>query len=625
MLDTDPVWGLAPTDTARGLYTNVTTMLQRVREDVHPPLYFALLDVWVMAVGESVMALRYFSVLAAMLGLAATYALGVRLFDRNVALLAVIILMTLSFYVYFARELRMYSLVVALAALSTLVYLRWLATPTRLNTLFYTLTLAALLYTHYTTATLFVVHLGYLFLILLGEARFAPTKNTNSVNRIHLTRWILPFVLGLLLFTPWVPTLISQIQDNPNGPLAFPVPTNVETMLELVRIVAGGAGVVYGAVIIAYLFAIRVEHARPLRDREHKIKARTMPTNTPSLSTGRGTGGGVLLLLWLLLPPVLLWLINATLINIYQVRYVIFILPAWALLMGYVIIRVGQIRYFRALHAAPLLIALLVVIAMLQLTNYTAIWGTKPRWQDATQQMVNTRQPFEPAITNIAENSVLGYYDRQIGVRQGISLDLSWRNHSISDVAGYVDAMNNTPVLWLVAPTNVASTGYTAHMLNSANYQPTYRDQVLNVIYYRFERESTQPPLQFDFNDLLRYEGALNQQYTAAPGKAFCPDNVILRSLQPIDGAYSAGLHLTFAHERPMAQWDGGIGQHDSDETITINECLTIPPDAAPGNYDLRLLVYNWQRVKNLSVLETSAAPAMLWGEALFIAEVIVE
>src|SRR5215207_3887892 len=84
--------------------------LSRVQSDVHPPLYFVLLDGWVALAGESVYAVRFLSLLAGMVGLAATYALGKRLFDPAAGLIALALLATSGFFIYYTRETRMYTL-----------------------------------------------------------------------------------------------------------------------------------------------------------------------------------------------------------------------------------------------------------------------------------------------------------------------------------------------------------------------------------------------------------------------------------------------------------------------------------------------------------------------------------
>ncbi|MEL7434499.1 MAG: hypothetical protein AAFN11_11185, partial [Chloroflexota bacterium] len=56
--------------------TQYSDMFAILRADVHPPLYFLLIDVWVDFAGTSVFAMRYFSLLPSLLSVAVVYRLA---------------------------------------------------------------------------------------------------------------------------------------------------------------------------------------------------------------------------------------------------------------------------------------------------------------------------------------------------------------------------------------------------------------------------------------------------------------------------------------------------------------------------------------------------------------------
>ena len=99
--------------------------VSRVAGDVHPPLYFVILNSWISVAGDSIFAVRLLSTFFALLGAAGICALARELFDRWTGLIAVVILGTASFFVYYAREARMYSLLLTLAVFSTWLFWRW--------------------------------------------------------------------------------------------------------------------------------------------------------------------------------------------------------------------------------------------------------------------------------------------------------------------------------------------------------------------------------------------------------------------------------------------------------------------------------------------------------------------
>ncbi|MFL7807118.1 MAG: glycosyltransferase family 39 protein [Anaerolineae bacterium] len=88
-----------------------------VRIDQHPPLYYALLHVW-LRLGDGPAVLRLLSASASVLNIPVLYALGARLAGRKVGLLAAAILVLSPFHVYLAQEARMYALLSLLVSLS---------------------------------------------------------------------------------------------------------------------------------------------------------------------------------------------------------------------------------------------------------------------------------------------------------------------------------------------------------------------------------------------------------------------------------------------------------------------------------------------------------------------------
>lgn len=586
VLDVEPISDVPPRDAVRGLITNVREVVNRVRADVHPPLYFLLFDGWTMGAGDSVYSGRLFSTFWGLIGLAGTYALGVRLFDRKTALIACALLATSTFFIYFNREIRMYSMVLALSVLATRWYLIWANRPTTVRMLPYALSITALLYTHYAGAVLILAHIGHLL-----------------ITRLYRLQWKLiwwyarPYVVAIILFFPWLIVLNDQINAHPDGALAFPIPTNVDTFIDLLNVLSSGTlWIVYLLIFAWAIINFRKKH-----------QAMTI------------------LLCWLILPPAILLFANATITDIYQNRYIIGILPAFILIIAYGITHLQRI--FKPPLRQPIMLASVSVLMIVQVVNFTNVWGDKPGWEGATLAMLETRDLNEPAITHIAGSSVLGYYDRVHHLRQGIALDLSWREHSLDEMLQFVDVMQNSESVWIVMPTNVAKTWHGMAFLD-IEYAPVYRDSVLNMVFYRFDREDDgvdASDLQFHFGDVVSYNGDLATPYSIHAGEQFCPDNLAFTALRDVDTRYSIGLHLMTNHQVPIAQWDGGLGAHDMDESFTVNECLDIPENIALGEYHLRLVIYEWENVTNQQVLETSGDQPILWGEHMVVASVVIK
>ncbi len=575
----------------RNAQADAFTTLARVRDDVHPPLYFFLLDAFAWAAGESPTSLRYPSLLAGVLGVALTFTLGRTLYDPRTGVYAAFLLGTATFFVYYAREARMYALLMTLSAAMTLAHVRLIRKPTLARGALYTLLMTLTLYTQYVGALVPLAH--GLHLLLAARGRWKP--------------WLASSVTGALLFAPWVPILLAQARANPGGPLAEPLPTNVGTMLGLALMFTNGHGWWYGlAVTIAVVVGIIGRGSR-----RSPAPLRHAP---PSL-----------LVLWLLTTPIILLAANHYVMRIYQVRYTIAILPAWALLVGAGV--AGLARLGRAmakgsvyaplpLHGArgdgapstrtPLRFALMIAsvswlawLVYIQLTSFY-LWPSKFRWADAVAQAAEARQPTEPALMDAAPINPIHYYDGRVGFSEGITMDLSWRVHSGNEARDLARRFDDAPRVWMLMPTNIAKTWHVASVLAEGR-AVGYRDFVNNMVLYRFDHAENAAPLEFTFGDEYAFTGNITQRVMATADGETCLALPLAPLAEP-DGRYSAGLAAVRGHDEVVAQWDG--------DPATETVCLALPPGE---DLALFLAVYDWRTGQRLHVLENGA----WWGDFL--------
>ena len=97
---------------------------QLAQQDVHPPLYFALLHAWMLGAGMSEFAVRALSAGWSTLAVALLFVVGTRLGGRAVGLIAGAIGCTCPLLVYYGQEARMYALLCCLALLAAYAFLR---------------------------------------------------------------------------------------------------------------------------------------------------------------------------------------------------------------------------------------------------------------------------------------------------------------------------------------------------------------------------------------------------------------------------------------------------------------------------------------------------------------------
>ncbi len=534
--------------------------IARVAADVHPPLYFLALDGWLALGGESEMAARLLSVAGAMLGLAATYAVGSKLFDRWTALIALIVLGTSSFFVYYAREARMYSLLLALAALSMYVYWRWQHEPSRFHSIIYAITMAALLYTHYYGLLIIATQVFHLLFI-------APKQ---------ISRWLLCGGGALALLLPWLPIWFDQIHLHPHGPLATPIPTNAATVTWLIQMLTSGLSL---GIVVPWALGRALPRIRHYRSEVW------------------------LVLLWLMITPLVVLTLNAYVAPLYQPRYIIGSLPAFALLMAY-----GLRHVFWKSLAAALLVGLVCV----QLLAYPAFWPDRPHWKESMEQMIAARRPNEPTLTLIAPQSIEAYYDRRLGLRNARAIDLAGRPLAPGDWSQVANAVDAEPSVWVVLPTNLGVTWDIVTQL-SRDRHVGYRDSIVNVIFYRFDRGGHDDRL-FRFGQLLQLDDVHDDRSEVQPGATVCAA-MTLSTLGSLDPEYSAGLHLVNEANTLIAQQDNGLNAPPSGQRFNTTRCVEIPTTASEGIYYLHWVIYNWTNGERLHVLEGDGA-GVFWGDA---------
>ena len=116
----------------------------------HVPLYFVLGSQWAQLVGWTQLPMRYFSLLFGALLIAAVFRFAYATVDKRAALLAAFLLTTNAFVILYFHEIRMYTLLLFLAAIHSWVYWRLNSGSrvSRLSWMVFIATGIAVIYTH---------------------------------------------------------------------------------------------------------------------------------------------------------------------------------------------------------------------------------------------------------------------------------------------------------------------------------------------------------------------------------------------------------------------------------------------------------------------------------------------
>ena len=228
-----------------------------LRQDGSPPLYYALLHLWMRTFGSAEAATHLLSLLFSLGTVAAAWWAGRSLFGRRVGWFLVALAAINPFLAYYANETRMYSMVVFLTTLFTASFVHAFVYRRRRYLPLFALSLALLLYTHN-----WALFLAFGAVVALGVcAIFADDR------RRLLTDAALCFAAAGATYLPWVPYLLYQ-RAHTGAPWA-PRPTLLEARDELSGLLGGFAvvaavGLGGGAALVALVRQVRTRTALSL-------------------------------------------------------------------------------------------------------------------------------------------------------------------------------------------------------------------------------------------------------------------------------------------------------------------------------------------------------------------------
>ena len=304
------------------------------------PLYHLLLRGWIVLAGISEYAMRFFSLVFGVLGVPLIYALGKRLFSRPTGVISALLVTGSPYLVWYSQEVKMYTLVLALAMVAVYSLRRaldsgswcWWATQFAAT--------ALALYVHILAVLLIPVQL------LMCVARWSEAR----------LRWrgVLISFAGLTL--PYLPLVLWQaplaFQARITGFSAYPLHQMIVILLNSwASGVTGWAGPWAAAPLVLLVGAALVAGTASL-----------VPFVPSGNETESETGIAELLALviWLFAPLLAIWVISLRQ-PLFTDRYLIWSAPAFYLLAARGLTPAISARTWKRVTAALTLIVVLVV------------------------------------------------------------------------------------------------------------------------------------------------------------------------------------------------------------------------------------------------------------------------
>jgi 4-amino-4-deoxy-L-arabinose transferase-like glycosyltransferase len=192
--------------------------------DIHPPLYFYTLHLWMLGTGQSEFAVRFLSVFFSLLTIPLFYRFGAamgtdhrsRITNQAFGLLAATVSAFAPFYVSEAQETRMYTLAIFLTTASAYFLYRAWREDGGLLWAGYVMTSALSIYTHYSAGFILIAENAFLGLMVLITA-----YRQGKWLRI-LRGWVLSQLGIALLYLPQMRIALRQYVTYENPTMGVP-------------------------------------------------------------------------------------------------------------------------------------------------------------------------------------------------------------------------------------------------------------------------------------------------------------------------------------------------------------------------------------------------------------------
>ncbi len=585
----------------------------RTASDIHPPLYYYLLHLWLGPFGDSEFVLRFFSLVFGLLTVPLIYALGRRLLGTASGLLAALLLAISPLYLWYSQEARMYTLVTFLCLATSYLLLRGLeeASKGALFWGFYAFLNVLAVYSHF-----------YAFFVLAFHMLFLSVWWAVNRKGDRLLAGLLSQGSVVLAYLPWSGFVLRRYAADVSywrGELVF---TEVvrKTLIffstghTILESRAQSIAFIYGAMFLFALVVIAFKRT----------------------AGGMGSLQRLLfLLLYLSLPLALLFLISYQRPKFHP-RYLMLASPAFFLVLaGGLAGLLERGKSWRWLPFSLGLASLSFLVATSAYSDFNAYFDikfTKDDFRSAARHIQSHIQDNEVVILTSGHLFPVFtyYYDQNSWYPIPDEPTLSTErvlNYSVADELNRILAGKEGVWLLLWQDEVVDPNGFLTMMLGEEGKLLPFEGGFWGLKLYHYAlptdvRFSSQPnieyPVSVNFGDKIRLLGySLPVPRDAREGanrevevtlywqglKTLTEDYKVSLRLRDEEGHYWGRVDARPAsYFYPTMRWPPGeklFGQHTI-ETL---------PGTPPGEYRLELGVYTEEDPRGLDVLDEKATP----------------
>ncbi|MDA8218073.1 MAG: glycosyltransferase family 39 protein [Dehalococcoidales bacterium] len=581
---------------------NLAQITQGALADIHPPVYYYVLHFWMQLAGNSEFSVRFVSVAAGVLAVCLLFNLARRLFTSGTGLAAAVLLAVAPLAVYYGQEARMYSLLLALTLLWTIVWLKLLndgeaRTGRQSAILWGAYLLLALLcvYTHYFAFLLLAFQGLWMVIVSVRRPRLLGRRLVGPVATVGLyIPWVLNMSFGQLesfrrgAEQPGLDTIVWRMFDD--FTLGHLAKVDEATRWPFLAILA--LGLIYGL----------IGGKRPRR--------------------------GMAIAALYLLVPVAGMLAMSTIRPAYQARLMLLATPGLYLLLGLGVaglayggrrllagVRLGMPAGL-LLGAGALVVMVNPIVGSLQLLYYDQEWQ-RDDFHGVVQYIVNNAAPDDAVVLDSpGQIDIFSYYwhgsQDYYPVPSQLPLDEQRTQSELADIVAQHKGV--WAIIW--GTSDPDPHGFVEQWLDRNCYKTvnTWFGGI-RLARYVVESAGERQPLDLRFGDNIRLKGYAWLKREGQPGGVL-PLILYWEGTAPIDTRYTVFAHVLDEKEKIWGQRDsepaGGaspttgwqVGQEIEDRLG-----LPIQEDTAPGTYQVEIGMYDPATLARPTVFDASGQP----------------
>ena len=184
---------------------SIAGFISELMNNCHMPFYYIYLKVWMFLFGESDLVLRLSSVVPSLISVIVMFFVGKEFKDEKAGLMAAFLTAISSFCIYFAQEMRLYSLIFLFSTIQLFFFTKFIKEQNKKNIIFFLISNFMLFFTH----TLGIAFVGINFIVTLYYFYKHNQKYKEIFNKfITLLKQISPIILCLILLAPLVINIV---------------------------------------------------------------------------------------------------------------------------------------------------------------------------------------------------------------------------------------------------------------------------------------------------------------------------------------------------------------------------------------------------------------------------------